>query len=119
MSYARIRALIVAGLLTVAAAVSVVVALARDSQGGAGAGGCPDGAVMANVTLPDDAQQVTVKVYNGSKTPGRAAGVTTTSGTGGSRPRSRPRTRAKSTTSRSSGTGRKLSARPGWYGRIC
>ena len=76
MSYARIRALVVAGLLTVAAAVSVVVALARDSQGGAGAGGCPDGAVMANVTLPDDAQQVTVKVYNGSKTPGRAAGVT-------------------------------------------
>jgi len=77
MSFARVRALVVVGVLAVAAVVFVVVALVRDTQGDAVAGGgCPDGSVMANVTLPDDPEQVTVKVYNGTKTPGLADSVT-------------------------------------------
>jgi len=76
MSFARVRALVVVGVLAVAAVVFVVVALVRDTQGDASAdGGCPDGAVMANVTLPDDPDQVTVKVFNGTKTAGLADGV--------------------------------------------
>ena len=77
MSFARVRALVVVGVLAVAAVVFVVVALVRDTQGDAVAGGgCPDGSVMANVTLPDDPEQVTVRVYNGTKTPGLADSVT-------------------------------------------
>ena len=77
MSFARVRALVVVGVLAVAAVVFVVVALVRDTQGDAVAdGGCPAGAVLANVTLPDDPEQVTVKVYNGTKTPGLADSVT-------------------------------------------
>ncbi|GAA3343458.1 hypothetical protein GCM10020358_42790 [Amorphoplanes nipponensis] len=77
MSFARVRALVVVGVLAVAAVVFVVVALVRDTQGDAVAGGgCPDGAVMANVTLPDDPEQVTVRVFNGTKTPGLADAVT-------------------------------------------
>ncbi|GAA2543688.1 hypothetical protein GCM10010435_09960 [Winogradskya consettensis] len=77
MSFARVRALVVVGVLAVAAVVFVVVALVRDTQGGAVAsGGCPDGSVMANVTLPDDPQGVTVKVLNGTDQPGLADNVT-------------------------------------------
>ncbi|MFI7544519.1 LytR C-terminal domain-containing protein [Actinoplanes sp. NPDC049599] len=77
MSFARVRALVVVGVLAVAAVVFVIVALVRDTQGDAVAGGgCPDGSVLANVTLPDDPEQVTVKVYNGTKTPGLADSVT-------------------------------------------
>ena len=77
MSFARVRALVVVGVLAVAAVVFVVVALVRDTQGDAVAGGgCADGSVMANLTLPDDPEQVTVRVFNGTKTPGLADNVT-------------------------------------------
>jgi hypothetical protein len=77
MSFARVRALVVVGVLAVAAVVFVVVAVVRDTQGDAVAGGgCPDGSVMANVTLPDEPDQVTVKVYNGTKKAGLADSVT-------------------------------------------
>ncbi|WP_067504833.1 LytR C-terminal domain-containing protein [Actinoplanes sp. TFC3] len=76
MSFARVRALVVVGVLAVAAVVFVVVALVRDTQGGAVAGGgCPDGAVLADVTLPDDPQDVTIKVLNGTDQPGVADNV--------------------------------------------
>jgi hypothetical protein len=76
MSFARVRALVVVGVLAVAAVVFVVVALVRDTQSDAVLdGGCRDGAVMANVTLPDDPEQVTVQVFNGTKTPGLAESV--------------------------------------------
>jgi len=65
----------VAGVLAVAAVVLVVVAVLRDSQRGAVAAGCPDGAVTADLTLPDNAQEVTVKVFNGSTIRGRAVNV--------------------------------------------
>jgi hypothetical protein len=77
MSFARVRALVVVGVLAVAAVVFVVVALVRDTQSDAVSGGCPDGSVMANVTLPDDPEQVTIKVYNGTKIAGKADAVTT------------------------------------------
>jgi hypothetical protein len=77
MSFARVRALVVVGVLLVAAIAFVVVALVRDTQGGAVAGGCPDGSEMADVTLPDDPSEVTIKVLNGTDQPGIADNVTT------------------------------------------
>jgi len=76
MSFARVRALVVVGVLAVAAVVFVVVALVRDTQGDAVAGGgCPDGSPVANLTLPEDPEQVTVKIYNGTKVAGKADAV--------------------------------------------
>lgn len=77
MSFARVRALVVIGVLAVAAVVFVVVALVRDTQSDAVAGdGCPDGAPRANVTLPDDPDEVKVRVLNGTKEAGKADKVT-------------------------------------------
>ncbi|MFG1604200.1 LytR C-terminal domain-containing protein [Actinoplanes sp. NPDC049265] len=73
MSFARVRAFVVLGVLGVAAVVFVVVALVRDTQGGASAdGGCPEGAPLANITLPDDTDEVKIRVLNGTKTAGLA-----------------------------------------------
>ena len=73
MSFARVRALVVVGVLAVAAVVFVIVALVKDTQGGPTAGeGCPAGAPMADVRLPDDPAEVTVKILNGTGTPGLA-----------------------------------------------
>jgi hypothetical protein len=76
MSFARVRALIVIGVLAVAAVVFVIVALVRDSQHDAVVNGCPQGSVLADVTLPDDSDQVTVKVYNGTNKPDLAQSAT-------------------------------------------
>lgn len=77
MTFARVRALVVVGVLAVAAVVFVIVALVRDTQHGAVAQGCPPGSVMADVTLPESPQEVTLKVFNGTAITGRAQGVTT------------------------------------------
>jgi hypothetical protein len=76
MSHARVRAVVVAGVLVVIAVVLAVVAVVRDSQAGPAADACSAGAVLADATLPADNQQVTVKVYNGSKISGLANDVT-------------------------------------------
>jgi hypothetical protein len=76
MSFARVRALVVVGALAVAAVVFVIVALVKDSQQDAVASGCPAGSVMADIRLPDDPSEVTVKVYNATSTPGVADRVT-------------------------------------------
>jgi hypothetical protein len=77
MSFARVRALVVVGVLAVAAIVFVITALVRDSQGDEVTGdNCPAGAPLADVTLPDDPADVTVKVYNGTNTTGLAESVT-------------------------------------------
>jgi hypothetical protein len=77
MSFARVRALVVVGVLAVAAVVFVIVALVRDTQRDAVAGvSCPAGAPLADITLPDDPDQVTVKILNGTTTPGLAESVT-------------------------------------------
>jgi hypothetical protein len=77
MSFARVRALVVVGVLALAAVVFVIVALVRDTQNGAVAGGCPAGAPLADVTLPDDPAEVTVRILNGTSTVGLADRVTT------------------------------------------
>ena len=77
MSFARVRALVVVGVLAVAAVVFVVVALVRDSQGDLTTGSdCPAGAPMADVILPDDPAEVTIKVLNGTSRAGLAEQVT-------------------------------------------
>jgi hypothetical protein len=77
MSFARVRALIIVGVLAVAAVVFVIVALVRDDQNGPEGGGCPAGSVLADVQLPDDPAEVTIKVYNGTSIPGLAESVST------------------------------------------
>jgi hypothetical protein len=78
MSFARVRALVVIGVLAVAAIVFVVVALVQDSQGDASAdGGCPDGAPLADITLPDDPAEVKVKIVNATRTADLAEKVST------------------------------------------
>jgi LytR cell envelope-related transcriptional attenuator len=76
MSFARVRALVVVGVLAVAAVVFVIVALVKDSQGTPVGGGCPAGAPAADLTLPRDPAEVTVKVFNGTSTGGLAESVT-------------------------------------------
>src|SRR3954470_103753 len=77
MSFARMRALVVVGVLAVAAVVFVITALVRDSQGGTTAGGgCPAGAPLADMQLPDDPADVTVRIFNGTNTAGLAERVT-------------------------------------------
>lgn len=75
MSFARVRALVVVGVLAVAAVVFVIIALVKDDQNGPVGGGCPAGATMADITLPDDPAEVTVRVYNGTSAPGLAESV--------------------------------------------
>jgi hypothetical protein len=76
MSFARVRALVVIGVLAVAAVVFVIVALVRDTQHNAIANGCPAGSVLADVALPDDPSEVTIKVFNGTTQVGLAETVT-------------------------------------------
>jgi hypothetical protein len=67
MSFARVRALVVVGVLAVAAVVFVVVTLFRDTQrDNVNGSGCPAGAPMADIRLPNDPAVVKLKVYNGT-----------------------------------------------------
>ncbi|MDG4759373.1 LytR C-terminal domain-containing protein [Micromonospora sp. WMMD710] len=69
------RALVVVGLLAVIALVFVVVAVVRDSQGGAGAAaGCPEGWPLADLTLRER-KDVKINVYNATNQPGLARTV--------------------------------------------
>jgi hypothetical protein len=70
MSFARVRALVVVGVLAVAAMV-------RDKQADVASGNCPDKAPLADVHLPDDPAEVTLKVLNGTKRAGLAESVST------------------------------------------
>ena len=75
MSFARVRALVVVGLLAVTALVFVVVALVKDTQGKAGtAGGCPDGWPLADVRLRET-KDVKINIYNATNQPGLAGNV--------------------------------------------
>ena len=72
MSFARVRALVVVGLLAVIALVFVVVAVVRDSQGNAGtAAGCPEGWPLADLTLRER-KDVKINVFNATDQPGLA-----------------------------------------------
>jgi hypothetical protein len=76
MSFARVRALVVVGVLFLAAAVFVIIALVRDSQGDPrAAAGCPKNAVLVNTRLPEENKDVKLKVFNGTAVPGLAEKV--------------------------------------------
>lgn len=77
MTFTRVRAFFVLGVLALAAVIVVVVAVVRDTQAGATAGPqCPPGAPQVSLTLPDEAAQVKLRVLNGTRTPGLADQVT-------------------------------------------
>jgi hypothetical protein len=76
MSFARVRALAVVGILVAAAAVFVIVALVKDHQGGpvSEANKCAEGSVMANAKLPEE-KDVKLTIYNGTSRTGVAGDV--------------------------------------------
>ncbi|WP_432987099.1 LytR C-terminal domain-containing protein [Dactylosporangium sp. CA-233914] len=76
MSFARVRALAVIGILIVAAAVFVIVAVVKDHQGGSAGDSkkCAEGAVMANAKLPTQ-EEVKVTVFNATNRAGAASDV--------------------------------------------
>ncbi|MDH6460403.1 hypothetical protein M2302_000558 [Micromonospora sp. A200] len=75
MSFARVRALVVVGLLAVVALVFVVVAMVRDTQGKAGAaGGCPEGWPLADITLREP-KDVKINVFNATDQIGLAGNI--------------------------------------------
>jgi len=77
MTFARIRALIVVGILFLGAATAVGFAIVKDTQTGVVVGPlCPPGAVPANRTLPER-RDVKLNVFNASKRAGLAAQVGT------------------------------------------
>jgi hypothetical protein len=66
MTFARIRALVIVGVLVVAATVVVVIALLNDRQKDSNlTGGCPNDAVIADLRLPQE-KDVKIKLYNAS-----------------------------------------------------
>jgi hypothetical protein len=76
MSFARVRALVVVGVLFVAAAIFVIMALVRDSQSDPrAAAGCPKNATLVNTRLPDENKDVKLKIFNGTAQPGLAEKV--------------------------------------------
>ena len=75
MSFARVRALVVVGLLSVFALVFVVVALVRDTQSGnEAAADCPPGYQRADLTLRE-AKDIKINVYNATDSQGLASSV--------------------------------------------
>ena len=75
MSFARVRALVVVGLLAVLALVFVVIALVKDTQGGvATAESCPKGWPLADITLREP-KNVKINVYNATDEAGLAGNV--------------------------------------------
>lgn len=75
MTFARVRALVVVGVLVVAALVFVVVALVRDSQGGAApVASCPDGWARVDLKLREE-KDIKINVFNATDTVGLANSV--------------------------------------------
>jgi hypothetical protein len=76
MNAARIRALAIVGVLAIAAGVLTKVAISDDKQSHKSyASTCPAGTVPVVTDPLPDYDQITLKVYNGSKVPGLAANL--------------------------------------------
>src|SRR5258705_6890398 len=76
MTFARVRALIVVAVLFIAAGVVVIMAIGRDTQTQAATGGaCAGGLVPAKIKMPDQRDQVTINVLNGTTKAGLAERV--------------------------------------------
>jgi hypothetical protein len=74
MTFARVRALVLVGVLVVAAAVVAAAVIAKDSQRGAASAGCPADWPRADMTL-HAARDIVVAVFNGTSRAGTAATV--------------------------------------------
>jgi hypothetical protein len=75
LSFARVRALAIVGVLLVGALVAVYLATSRDTGSAlAGNGGCPAGSVPADLTLPA-VNTVKINVYNATDQAGLAAQI--------------------------------------------
>jgi hypothetical protein len=76
MSFARVRALTVVGVLFLCAVVFVVLALVKDTQTTASSGGgCPADYVPADLRLPNENKDIKINVYNATDRPGLAENV--------------------------------------------
>ena len=76
MSFARLRALIIVGVLVVVATIFVVVAIVRDKQDDlVVAADCQAGDVPANLKMPDDNKDIKLNVFNATTSPGLASQV--------------------------------------------
>ena len=76
MSLARLRALIIVGVLVVCATVLVAVTILKDRQTSFDATeSCAAGAIPVNVGLPDKNEELKLKMINGTDSPGLAAQV--------------------------------------------
>jgi hypothetical protein len=75
MTFARVRALVVVGVLVAFALVFVAVALVRDSQGGeAPVASCPEGWPRADLALREN-KDIKINVYNATDEQGLAETV--------------------------------------------
>jgi hypothetical protein len=75
MSFARVRALVIVGVLVLAAMVVVIMAFVKDTQTrGPVAEGCPKGWPIADIRLPEP-KEVKINVYNATDSPGLAGAV--------------------------------------------
>jgi hypothetical protein len=74
MTFARIRALAIVGVLVVGAIVLVTMAIARDRPNTAVAT-CGPGDVPANIALPKDPTSISVNVFNAGGPDGAARGA--------------------------------------------
>jgi hypothetical protein len=76
MTFARVRALIVVAVLFIAAGVFVIMAIGHDTQTSASTSdSCGGGLVPAKIKMPDDRDQVTINVFNGTSKVGLAQEV--------------------------------------------
>lgn len=71
LTFARVRAITVVAALFLAAVISASMALARDGDRAEVQENCPDGYVLANLSLPE-APDVKIGVYNGTNRTGLA-----------------------------------------------
>src|SRR5688572_19449356 len=76
MSFARLRAIVIMGVLFMCATVFITVAIVNDGQDDAQAAvGCGSDEVPADLRLPDDMSTVKINVFNATTSPGLAAQV--------------------------------------------
>jgi len=75
MSFARVRALLIVGVLGVSALVFIGIAVLRDTQSGARTNsGCKEGYQLANIALREP-KDVKINVFNATDRPGLATTV--------------------------------------------
>lgn len=76
MNAARIRALVIVGVLLISAIVLAKLTLSKDTQTHASyANTCPANSVKVVTNPLPDYTQITLKIWNGSKVPGRAKDI--------------------------------------------